>query len=90
MCDNPKLVELEEQGFKHSEECGKTMDVTMYELVSLLNTQWRQLFNTYIVFANENPSNIKELMQEIANLRNIAGCLLLEIIEEYIDDTKQF
>ncbi len=71
--DNKELLNLEEAGFRRGDEKIKTMDVSSNDLKGSL---YKQLMD-YLY-----APNVDETKRSLADLRNVAGCLFLKLVEE--------
>ena len=82
--DNKELLALEEAGFLRGDEKGKTMDVLPEVLMRSIMKQHGDLANSYhkYFFNKRYTEARKDLLQKIADIRNVAGCLFLKIVEE--------
>lgn len=72
---NVELETLEMKGFIEGEKKGKTMDVTLAELVDSLVKQKEDFQEAY-----ENKQ-ISAMKKALADLRNVAGCVFLKLLE---------
>lgn len=77
----PQLKILEIAGFERGEQKGKTMDVSITELWNSLDKQWRDLIDTKTAILN-GFKPLDSIKQPIADLRNVAGCLYLKVLEK--------
>jgi len=75
-CRDLKLLEI--RGFIRGEEKGKTIDVPLEKVFQSLKKQWEDLETTYFKYGSFYPSKLKKC---IADLRNVAGCLFLKLLE---------
>ena len=76
-CKDLKLLEI--RGFIRGEEKGKTMDVPLERVFQSLQKQWKDLENAFYCCSDNN-----ELKKCIADLRNVAGCLFLKLLEKEV------
>jgi len=73
-CKDLKLLEI--RGFIRGERKGKTMNVPPVIVFESLQKQWKDLENAFYCCSDNN-----ELKKCIADLRNVAGCLFLKLLE---------
>lgn len=78
-----ELKQLEIKGFQRGKKKGKTMSVPLSKIFESLMKQWRDLHTTFFEFYHlysygKDSSDVKKC---IADLRNVAGCLFLKILE---------
>jgi len=73
---NEELKNLEMEGFGIGSLKGKTMNVSLNELMKSLRKQYLDVFEAY-------AKNDKEAIKRcLADLRNLAGCCFLNIQQE--------
>jgi len=70
-----ELEELEIKGFLQGEQRGKTMDVTLKTMFESLKKQYRDWVKAY------NSKQISEMKKSVADVRNVAGCIFLKLLE---------
>ena len=72
---NIELQNLELRGFIKGDKKGKTMDVPLVALKMNLAKQFRDWLNAY------DSKNILDMKKALADLRNVAGCVFLKLLE---------
>ena len=70
-----ELRNLEIQGFIRGEKKGKTLDVPLVTLKMSLAKQFQDWLKAY------DSKNIPDMKKAIADLRNVAGCVFLKLLE---------
>jgi hypothetical protein len=91
---DPDLLQLEELGFRRGDERGKTMDVGLDDLYHSLQKQMDDVQETYRDFdIYKHPEARKivhgQVLKSLADLRNVAGCLFLKLVEVVEEDLKR-
>ncbi len=81
--DNKELLDLEERGFKRGDEKGKTMNVSVMELVDNLEKQYLDFLKSCQFSSSFSLTYNREGMKKtLADVINNAGCLFLKLVEE--------
>jgi len=75
-----ELKQLEALGFLRGAKQGKTMDVPLEKVFQSLKKQWHDLVWAYSNYTTVSKDT-SELKRCIADLRNVAGCLFLKLLE---------
>ena len=70
-----ELRDLEIEGFVRGAKKGKSMDVSLKELMQSLRKQYLDWLEAY------NSKKIPDMKRTIADLRNDAGCVFLKLKE---------
>ncbi len=86
---NKKLQNLEKNGFLRGVKRNKTMDVSTNIVFASLEKQWSDLTIAWKNYPPRiglslkfRPSSSAEMLQKIADLRNVAGCFFLKLTKE--------
>lgn len=86
---NKILQNFEKNGFLRGVKRNKTMDVSMDIIFASLEKQWNDLRIAWKNYPPRiglslkfRPSSSADMLQKIADLRNVAGCFFLKLTKE--------
>lgn len=75
-----ELLRYENEGFRKGEAKGKTMNVSLDDLLGSVHKQYDDFLNAYHAYRKKPTSfNASDLKQTIADLRNVSALVFLKL-----------